>query len=139
MPLTDQDIRALTYLAARCRPSGAPRWDEAGIAAAITKVRHLHLTDVVMAAIQGADDEKAVTPGVIANTSSPNWQVRPVRPPALAPYDPTTACDICSLPEHRHTPLSGHDWISAHDAARRRDTTPKPPLPRRHDTEEPNE
>lgn len=135
MPLTDQDIRAITYLAARCRAADAPRWDEAGIFAAIAKVRHLNITDVVMAAIQGADDEKAITPGVISNTSSPNWQVRPVRPQPIAPYDPATACDVCAQPEHRHTPLSGHEFISAHDAMRRRDLTPKPSLPRTRDQE----
>lgn len=46
------------------------------------------------------------------------------------PFDPATACDTCSQPEHRHTSTSGHDYVSVHDANRRRDNAPKPPLPR---------
>lgn len=137
MPLTDQDIRALVHLAIRCRPSGSPRWDDAGTFAAIAKVRHLALADVSLSVIRAADDAKAQTPGVIANLGAPNWQERGTRPQPLEPYDPTTACDICSLPVHRHTSLSGHEFVSAHDAARRRETTPKPPLPRRRDIDTP--
>jgi hypothetical protein len=50
MPLTDQDIRALVHLAVACRPLGAPRWDEAGIFAAIAKVRTLAIDDVCVRA-----------------------------------------------------------------------------------------
>jgi len=45
-------------------------------------------------------------------------------------FDPTTACDTCSQPEHRHGSTSGHEFVSVLDANRRRDQTPKPPLPR---------
>ena len=135
MPVTDQDIRALTYLAARCRPSHAPRWDEAGIAAAIAKVRHMHLADVAMSVIRAADDGAAKTPGVIANTQAPNWSERKTdRAQPAEPYDPAVACDVCSQPEHRHAPTSGHEFVSALDAARRRETHPKPRLPRTKET-----
>lgn len=135
MPLNDQDIRALTYLAGRCRPTGAPRWDDAGIAAAIAKVRHLHLADVALSVIRAADDAKAQTPGVIANTSAPNWQERGTRPVAHEPFDPRTACDVCSLPAHRHTNNSGHEFVSVADATRARTIRPKTRLPRTKETQ----
>lgn len=116
MPLTDQDIRALTYLAARCRPPHAPRWDEAGIAAGIARVRHLHLADVALSVIRAADDPNAKTPGVIANTSAPNWQERSTsRPQPIEPYDRTACCGTCGQPEHRcrANPHAGHEYETA--------------------------
>lgn len=113
MPLSDQDIRALTYLAGRCRPPHAPRWDEAGIAAAIAKVRHLHLADVALATIRAADDASARNPGVIANTQSPNWRERGTsRPAPREPYDRTSFCGTCGQPESRCTanPHNDHDF-----------------------------
>jgi hypothetical protein len=44
--------------------------------------------------------------------------------------DPTGSCDTCSQPPHRHGPTSGHEFISVVEAARSRDTSPKPRLPR---------
>lgn len=61
------------------------------------------------AGTQGTDAGGAVTNGVL---------------------DPAAACDTCSQPAHRHGPASGHHFISVIDANRRRDTQPKPPLPR---------
>lgn len=113
MPLTDQDIRALTFLAGRCRPPGAPRWDEAGIAAAIAKVCHLHLADVALATIRAADDPHAKTPGVIANPAAPNWRERGVdRPTVHAPFDRHTFCGTCGQPEPRCRahPRPDHDF-----------------------------
>lgn len=102
MPLNDQDIRALTYLAGRCRPLGAPRWDEAGIFAAITKVRHLAMDDVALSVIRAAADAKAQTPGVISNTRAPNWQERAVsRSQPFEPLKPSERCSICNQPRHR--------------------------------------
>src|SRR5689334_13707822 len=102
MPLNDQDIRALTYLAERCRPYGAPRWDSAGIFAAIAKVRQLNIADVALSVIRAADDEKAETPGVIANTDAPNWQERRTnRPQPLEPYNPNTFCEWSGRPMDR--------------------------------------
>jgi len=121
MPLTDQDIRALVHLAAACRPSGAPRWDEAGIFAAIAKVRTMQLADVALSVIRAADDANAKTPGVIANTSAPNWQERSApRPRPIEPYDRRVHCDVCSKAAHQHNDLSGHEFESRHDADRRR-------------------
>ena len=115
MPLNDQDIRALSYLAARCRPPHAPRWDEAGIAAAIAKVKHLHLADVALSVIRAADDAKAETPGVIANTQAPNWQERGVRAVPHEPYDRHTFCGICGQTQSRceSNPHAEHTFITA--------------------------
>lgn len=99
MPLSDQDIRALTYLAGRCRPTGAPRWDEAGIFAAIAKVRHMALDDVALSVIRAASDFNAKTPGVIANLRAPNWQERAGAD--ARPYEPTARedwCEYCGKP-----------------------------------------
>lgn len=52
----------------------------------------------------------------------------------LGYFDPTSACDVCAQPQHRHAPTSGHEFVSALDAARRRETTPKPRLPRTKET-----
>lgn len=129
MPLTDQNIRALVHLAAACRPHGAPRWDEAGIYAAIAKVRHLSLADVALAVIRAADDDKAKTPGVIANTSAPNWQERATnRPTPRDPWDPNEFC------EHTQKRIEdcgcGQCVSSAEWVARITAEPPKPKLPR---------
>jgi hypothetical protein len=129
MPLTDQDIRALVHLAVACRPSGAPRWDEAGIFSSIAKVRTLAIDDVALATIRAAADANAKTPGVIANIHAPNWSERaPNRPQPREPWD---ANDFC---EHTQKPLdrcqcggcvTAAAW-RAHVAAE----SPKPKLPR---------
>jgi hypothetical protein len=128
MPLTDQDIRALTYLAGRCRPTGAPQWDEAGIFAAIAKVRNMHLADVALAVIRAADDAGAKTPGVIANTSAPNWQERAInRPVPREPWDPAKFCHVCG--KSSHAGPSDHEFETAVEHQRRlTHEPPKPPL-----------
>ena len=52
MPVTKAQAASLAELAAACRPHGAPRWDAAGIVAAIGKVKHLSLADVALAVFQ---------------------------------------------------------------------------------------
>lgn len=128
MPLTDQNIRALVHLAVACRPSGAPRWDEAGIFASIAKVRQLNLADVALAVIRAADDANAKTPGVIANTSAPNWQERATnRPAPRDPYDPARFCHVCGRSSHACT--SDHEFETEIEYARRlAHDGPKTPL-----------
>jgi hypothetical protein len=130
MPLTDQDIRALVHLAVACRPKGAPRWDEQGIFASIAKVRQLHLADVALAVIRAADDAGAKTPGVIANTSAPNWQERSApRPAPIEHYDRRVHCDVCGKTADRHGDLAGHTFESRHEAEQRRVRAhPLPPI-----------
>lgn len=114
MPLTDQEIRALTYLAERCRPHGAPHWDATGIFAAIAKVRQMNLADVALSVIRAADDEHAKTPAVIANTRAPNWQERRDAGDRPQPrsYDLGAYCGVCDLPERDTRARHGedHDW-----------------------------
>lgn len=98
MPVTDQDARALAYLAARMRPHGARRWDEAGIVAAIGKVKHLALADVALAVTRAADDRTLETPAPIGNVRSTCWRERnPDRPVEHKPYVPQRTCDICGF------------------------------------------
>ena len=100
MPVTDQDARALAYLAARMRPYGARRWDEPGIVAAIAKVKHLGLADVALAVVHAADDRDLETPAPIGNVRSSCWRERnPNRPPEHKPYVREHTCGVCGFPE----------------------------------------
>lgn len=87
--------------------------------------------DVAVALTWIACEADTKTPARVLE-AGPWWQAAAAES-ATAPrhaFDPATSCDICSLPEHRHAPSSGHLFESVVDAARRRDATPKPPLPR---------
>lgn len=91
--------------------------------------------DVAVALAYIACDSKTQTPARVIE-SGPWWVAASVegvddRGAVRNPFDPQAACDECSQPEHRHGPTSGHDFISAHDAARQRSRQhDKPPLPR---------
>jgi hypothetical protein len=123
--LTDQQIRAIAFLAAAARPHGARRWNEAGIIAAIDKVRSRSLVEVTVAVMRAADDRGADTPGVIP-TAGPHWRsstddategVLPQR------YDPNTTCGICGQPDWRcaqTAAYSDHAFEPVHATAQRR-------------------
>lgn len=90
--------------------------------------------DVAVALAWVACDSKSQTPARVIEPG-PWWQAAAIEGTdaggaARNPFDPAIACDTCSLPEHRHTPTSGHEFESVIDARRRQDATPKPPLPR---------
>ena len=96
MTVTDQEIRALTFLAKACRPTGAARWDEAGTVAAIAKVRDRQLATVAMAVIRAAADRDVESPGVIPTNGS-HW----AESAAVASYipnviPPAERCGICN-------------------------------------------
>lgn len=92
----------LAALAAACRPHGAPRWDQAGIMAALGKVRHLSLADVALATFRAADDRESKTPGVIGNPQSPCWSERANERPANRDNPPKhERCGVCSLSRER--------------------------------------
>lgn len=123
MPVTDQQARAIAYLAAAVRPHRAPTWDEAGIVANIAKVRDRDLATVTLAVIRAASDRDAKSPGVIP-TNGPHWSEKLAepkwQPTILAPEE---RCSICSQPEDRCRALNvraadGHDFLSAAAAAR---------------------
>jgi hypothetical protein len=118
MPLTQDQAVMLAELAASSRPHGARRWDRAETVAALRKIQHLHLPDVIHAVIRCAEDPEAQSPFAITNTRSPHWRERvgtndATRP--LEPYNPATFCGICSQPEHRcrANRHSGHEFETA--------------------------
>jgi hypothetical protein len=113
MPVTKDQAHALAALVVACRPYGAPRWDEAGVLAAIGKVRHLALPDVILAAVRAADDRSTKTPGVLANTTSPCWRERGTdRPQPIEAYRADAFCHACAKPQDRHS-AADHPFLSA--------------------------
>lgn len=78
MPTTDQDARALTYLARRLRAEthGARAWDEAGTYTAVVKYVGQNLAETVERITRHAADPEARTPGAIARPFVP--EAKPV-------------------------------------------------------------
>lgn len=103
MTITDQQIRALTFLATACRPTGAKRWDTDGTFANIAKVRERQLAEVVLATIRAASDRDVDSPGVIPSNGS-HWaesaSVAVYAPRIIAPEN---RCGICSK-DREHCP-----------------------------------
>lgn len=133
MPVSDQAQRALAFEAKQIRNDTcahhvrARQWDEAGIAAAIRKVAHLHHADVALAVIRAADDPDLDTPGAIANTRASCWRERGDDRPA------TTDARICASHGVQHhgpiCPSCKADQLG-HNAspAVQHQHQPKPPL-----------
>ena len=97
MPVTKEQADMIAALATACRPHGAPRWDAPGVVAAIGKVKHMSLADVVLAVIRAADDREVRTPGVIGNTRSTCWQERAnERPRGVEVIPAGQRCGICA-------------------------------------------
>lgn len=101
MTVTDQQLRALAFLAPACRPNGAKRWDSAGVMAALEKVRDRSLPEVVMAVVRAAADRNVDTPGVIPSAGT-HWQ----ETAAVRAYVPDSApagvrCTTCGRAKHR--------------------------------------
>jgi hypothetical protein len=97
MPTNDQQRRALAYLTKTYRASvyGAGEWDEPGIMAALTRVQHVDLGMVVMAAMRCAGDPSIRTPAMIGDPSSSVYveKVGPER--ARRHPTPEVACKTC--------------------------------------------
>lgn len=121
MPVTDDQAKQLAVMACAARPHGAPRWDPAGVYAAIRKVQNLALTDVMRAVANAADDRELVTPGAIGNPSAPCWRTRsPDHTRVYVPDtwdDPTDRCAECSKPRSvcESIKSSGHTFRSIRD------------------------
>jgi hypothetical protein len=99
MPVTDQQARAIAFLACAVRPHGASKWDEAGVLANVLKVRDRSLSSVVIATMQAAEDRGAQSPGVLP-TAGPHWRNPESAPrPPLNTWDPNAVCTTCSRPE----------------------------------------
>lgn len=120
MPVTQQQAQMLATLAVASRPTGAPRWDQAGVMAAIGKVKERSLADVILAVIRAADDREAKTPGVISAAGSTHWQERGIRTPRREPYDRGGTCATCSLPHEkcRNVWSDDHEYVSVAEYAK---------------------
>jgi hypothetical protein len=95
MPVNQQQMRAIAFLAAAARPNGAKAWDEDGIVANIAKVADRSLGAVVIAVMQAAKDRNAQTPGVIAS-AGPHWRNPETAPTAAkVAYDANGFCSTC--------------------------------------------
>lgn len=96
MSVTDQDARALAYLARRIRTeANAPTWDEAGTEAAIAKLIGRDLHPAAERVIRHAADPEARTPAAIHRPFLPE----PPGPKPPSPPKPHEACTTCG--KHR--------------------------------------
>lgn len=123
MPIDKDQAEMLATLAVAARPHGAPRWDPPGVLAALAKVRHLALPDVMRAVANAAEDRDLKTPGAIANPTAPCWRTKTTEPtwvPATIPRE--HRCSTCSKPRERCTTnrIAGDDHPFTPDI--RRDT-----------------
>lgn len=121
MTVTRDQAQLLTTLAIACRPYRAPTWDEAGVMAAIAKMKDWSLHEVALRVIVAAADREAQTPGVIATQEIPAVKPAMFKP---TPWEPDKVCTTCSRPEAqckavRHAD-DDHPFISR--AANARDT-----------------
>jgi hypothetical protein len=99
MPVTDQQARAIAFLACAVRPHGASKWDEAGVLANVLKVRDRSLSSVVIATMQAAEDRNAQSPGVLP-TAGPHWRNPETAPRiVLNTWDANAICTTCSRQE----------------------------------------
>src|SRR5205085_510653 len=111
MPLTKDQAEMLTALVVAARPVGARRWDGPGVLAALAKVRHLELAEVMMAAGRAARDRDLETPAAIGNTAAPCWIERPVERTVPVKSTPAERCSVSGLPliECQSRPRYGKD------------------------------
>lgn len=111
MPVDDQDVRALTYIARRIREEtrGAGVWDEAGTYAVISRFSGHNLALTIERVTRHAADKAARTPGAME---------RPFVPPAPEPgrRQPVKAGEDCRhhVGEDRHAcrlcPVEGYAY-----------------------------
>jgi hypothetical protein len=139
VPVSKSDAQAIVQLVrtVRAQTPGAGPWDEAGILAALRKVAHMSLTEVIGAAIRAAADPTFSTPGGIGNTETSAWRPPAPSPIRRPPLKPAERCRVCSQPRHVCEQLSklpgdGHEFTpdvgycvdqSTGELAERPDTT----------------
>lgn len=92
MSIDEQELRAIAFLVARCRPTGAKHWDEAGIVANLRKVGHVSLPEVIMAATRAAANREADSPGVIPVTTGEHWREKVSERTRMTPPRKEDAC-----------------------------------------------
>lgn len=96
MTTTDQDLRALTYLARRLRDEthGCAKWDEAGTFEVLKQtLAGQNLLISIQRVLGHATDTDAQTPGAIKRPFVPEPAVVPE---PRKPYDPANTCAVCS-------------------------------------------
>lgn len=127
-----QHAQMLATLACASRPARAPRWDPAGVMAALASVRHLPLTEVAIATFRAASDASLNTPGAIGNTTTSCWRSPGIEASGTTrePYEPSTTCGICGRTRYQcqANPHGDHDFESQHDAIRNRVPHPAAPV-----------
>ena len=127
--MNEHEAQRIASAISRARPD----WPEQQLLTLISsKLADRPRRDVFVALAWIASERETTSPYRVLE-SGPWWLAAAVDGQTTGrrePFDPTRACDVCSQPETRHGPLSGHDFESVVDAKRRRDDTPKPPLPR---------
>lgn len=101
----------LSALGVAMRPHGAPRWDAAGVMAALVRVQQLHLVDVVRAVVNAAEDRELRTPGAIGNPGAPCWRDRrPEQGKATVVRDRGPWCQICGVTRTKHPEAGDHPF-----------------------------
>lgn len=121
MPITKQQAQTLVTLAVDLRPRGAPKWDPAGIYAAIGHVRHLDHGEITRAVIAAASNPELKTPGAIANTDSEVWRVAQAPTPPPSPSGSGVrgnGCYICGKSRYdcERNPHADHAFETADQA-----------------------
>lgn len=130
--MTEDEVARLAALGTALRPTWAASSLRTFIARHVAHNRAYGDTAVALSWI--ATKTKTETPRLLLEPG-PWWKAAlmdadPGGAVTNGRLDPTSACDTCSLPAHRHGPTSGHEFVSVVEAVRSRDTTPKPRLPR---------
>lgn len=111
MPVSKEQAQLIAPLIRARRPHGAFRWDEPGIVAAIERVKHLGLGEVMDALGRAADDRDARTPAVITNLRSSYWRPDLERVGRVKdPFDPEETCSRCNQPTHPDS--DDHPFVS---------------------------
>lgn len=112
---TTEQQRAIAYItrAVRANTPACPAFDEPGIMAALTRVQHINLAIVAMAAIRCAADPSIKTPAMIGDPSSSVYRER-VGPDSgrrnPRPLDSCHRCgnafgpSCCDMPTQRPAP-----------------------------------
>ena len=97
MPMSDQDARALTYLARRLRQEthGARDWDEAGTWTYVSKLIGSNVPLAVERVTRHAADKDARTPAAIDRPFIPDMQQPSSRPEPIPNH---LRCAICFKP-----------------------------------------
>lgn len=105
MSIDEQQMRAIAFIAARCRPSGAKAWDEPGIVANLRKLAHVNLAEVTMATIRAASNRQAENPGVIPVMTGEHWREKVSDSPR--PHPPRRDEECHAHPGQRATNCGG--------------------------------